>query len=166
MKKLSLIILSLLISCSTVFAQQPDQKRSRNNIQIMSGNTIVGSGTSTYIIDLKNPVYWPIVYGSFSLQFSGVSCAAGSATPGATIGVAYRQSNVLPSGVGVDKGLLTGTSEITSKLESINIVTGLAHDTGNTEYVYEFFPEKCRYLIIDVTAGAIPMIATIYIDMD
>lgn len=171
MKKLSLIIFILLISCSIAFAQQPDQKRSRNTIRVLSGQTIFASGTSTYIIDLKNPAYWPIMYGNFSLQFDGVTCAwttggVALALSGATINAAYRQSNRIPDGSNVIKGILTGSSVIASKLESVNIVTNLAHDSGNTEYVYEFFPEKCRYLIIDVTAGATDMNTTVYIDMD
>lgn len=173
MKKLSLYAIIALFCFANVAFAESIQKRSRNTIKIMSGVTIAASGTSTYIIDLKNPAYWPIVYGAFSLQFSGVTCgyedpATGKtgSLSGATINVAYRQSNRLPSGTNVIKGMLTGTSEVTSNLESINIVTDLAYDSGNTEYVYEFFPEKCRYLVMDVTAGATTMVTTVYIDMD
>ena len=168
MKNKTFFILTVLMLLLVLpHAPYAGETRSKNTIKIMSGQTIVAGGTSTYMIDLKDNRYYPILLGEpFSLQFSGVSCAAGSATPAAKINAAYRMSNHFPSGDTVTPGLFTGAAKITSKLESTNIVTNLAHDSGNTEYTYDFFPQKGRYLIIDISAGAVPMITSVYIDLD
>jgi len=172
MRKLALLsVFCLLILSAQCFAFE-GQSREPNNVLIMSGQTIFAGGTSTFIIDLKDDNYYPILIGEpFSLQFSGVSCAGVDSTgkmlvlTGATINAAYRMSNRIPSGV-TAIGLLTGSKQITSKLESTDIVTDLAHDSGNTEYTYDFFPQKARYLIIDITSGATDTITSVYIDLD
>ena len=169
MKKLSFsVCLLVLLLPALVLAEFGEgASMADNNIPIMSGQTIAASGTCTFIIDLRNPAYYPITEGDFSLQFAGVTSAwvtsAGAVSPmgGATINAAYRMSNRMPSGtVGIGTGLLTGTSVITSNLESINIVTDLPIDTGDTEYVSSFWPvKKFRYLIIDITSGVTPTIS-------
>ena len=77
MKKFSFFICFFMLLLSThAFAEFGEgASRADNSIQIMSGQTIIASGTSTFIIDLKNAAFWPILEGEFSLQFRGVTSA-------------------------------------------------------------------------------------------
>ena len=170
-KIIFLLIVLIFLGISNVYA---GDTRSKNTVRIMSGVSILASGTSTFMIDLKDDRYYPILSAEpFSLQFSGLTCAwvdpatqKTQSLSGATINAAFRMSNHFPSGSTVTPGLFTGAAVITSKLESTNIVTDLAYDSGNTEYTYDFFPQKGRYLIIDITAGATDMVTSAYTDLD
>jgi len=152
-------------------ASWPDCNPSDNNFKILSGVTIDASGTSTYIIDLADHC---IKTGDFSIQFSGTTCgwedpATGRSIKltGATVFAGYRMSNYIgpPSGASVFKGLNPHDSGITITLESLSIVSDMAVDTGNTDYVYDFFPEPCRYLIIDISAGATRIVTDVWLNM-
>ena len=119
-KVIFLSALFLFVSFSLCFAYT-DKPREPNTVVIMSGQTIAAGGTSTYVIDLKDDNYYPILIGEpFSLQFGGVTCAwvvGSSVSPmgGATINASFRVSNRMPSGNHtIVKGLLTGTTKITS----------------------------------------------------
>jgi len=157
----------VLFYTPSAHAAWPDCNPKDNNIKILSGNTIEPGGTSTFIVDLTN---YCIVTGDFSIQFSGVTCAwvvNGSVSPmgGATVFAAYRMSNHMPSGSSVYRGLNPHDVSFTDILESISIVSDMAFDTGNTQYIYDFFPEPCRYLILDFSAGATPMKTDVWLNM-
>lgn len=161
------ILYLMFVATPMALASWPDCNPSDNNIKILSGNTITASGTCTYIIDLAD---YCIKTGDFSIQFSGVTCAwevGSSVSPmaGATIFASYRMSNHMPSGSSVVKGLNPHDVVISNTLESLSIVSNMAFDTGNTDYVYDFFPEPCRYILIDVSSGATPMITDLWLNM-
>jgi len=164
MKKCRLLVLVLLVLLvpGVSFAASACLKP----INIFSGVTILKGGTSTYVVNVSKCN--PPLRGNYTFQFSSVTpVGAGEETvSGATINLAYRISNRLPSGTGVGVGLLTGVSVITSNLEGADIVTGLAHDSGNTEYTYGFWPtDNPGYVILDATAGVTDMIISGKMDM-
>ena len=80
MKKYSLLLIASAILIPLISnadfgggggAGSAPANRHENSIRIMSGQTIIASGTSTFIIDLRSFRYYPIVEGDFSLQFKG-----------------------------------------------------------------------------------------------
>jgi len=172
MKRYRLIALLILLFAIPSYAAEIVPERSANTVPIMKSQVILANGTSTFVVDLQAQQFYPILEGDFSLQFSGVTCRYATLT-GATINAAYRVTHHTPSGVSLENstgqfitGLLSGISRITSRLESVDIVTDLAHDSGDTEYCYSFWPEKCRYMIADVTAGATDVVTDVYLNMD
>lgn len=171
MKKTILFLTIIMFCCANVtFAAWPECDPKDNNIKILSGVTINGAGgTSTFIVDLRDHC---ITTGDFSVQFSGVTCgwedpATGEVIrlSGATINAYYRMSNHMPSGASVFKGLNPHDVSITSALEQVTIVSDLNSQSGNTEYIYDFFPDVCRILVIDITAGATTMVTDVWLDM-
>lgn len=150
------------LSWDFAHAAWPECNPKDNNIKILSGVTIVASGTSTYIVDLRDHC---IVSGDFSIQFSGLTCAAGAYNAGADINAYYRVSNHIPSGLSIYRGLLPHDSEITDNFEQVTIVSALAFDSGNSQYIYDFFPDVCRFLIIDITAGVVSMNTDVWLEM-
>jgi len=121
-----------------------------NVICIMTGTTVLASGTSTYIIDLNNPMFGYRPLGDFSLQFKGFTH---DAVGGATVNAAWRGCNYLPVGVR-STGLLNGAQTPQGKMASTTIVSNMNVENGNTEYVYGFFYiDPVRYMLIDITAG-------------
>ena len=88
---------------------------------------------------------------------------------GATIdSVNYRMANFITSDTvpyGYS-GLLSGTSTVQGPLETVTVIDNLDITSGNSLYIYEFFPQKARYLIVDVTSGSTDIKATLWLDMD
>ena len=161
------ILFLMFVATPMALAAWPDCDPHDNNIKIMSGVTIQDSGTSTYIVDLRD---FCIKTGDFSIQFQNLTSAweynsAVSGCGGVTINAYYRMSNHIPSGSSVYRGLNPHDVAIADTLETVTIVSGLVHDTGNTQYIYDFFPDVCRYLIIDITSGASPLKTDVWLDM-
>ncbi len=155
-----LSILLILLIPSVLFAQEVKEQPP---MRIMSGQTIIAGGTSTFMINLRNPGYNFPVKGDFSIQFANMS----TATSGATVNAAYRISNVFPEATGGIsegfEGILTGSSEITSSLESVDILSDVSVTSGNTDYLWGFWPvDITRILIIDITAGGYNITTDVY----
>ena len=175
MKKIAVFfILFFLVVSPTVWA---GGKTSR--VLIASGQTVHGiGGASVYILDLHSPAYESVIEGDFSAGFSGVTPAfipSGTTEAlvlsGATINVQFAEIFHLNLGVNraaVSAGVLLDGSVVAAKLNWQNIpnMTNLAHDSGNTDYTYDFQPIKSPYLGIRIVSGATSMAYTLYSDMD
>ena len=149
-----------------------------NRVIIASGQTVHGiGGSSVYIVDLHSPAHEAVVEGDCAAGFSGVTCgyeqSGGTvfALSGATINVQFAEIFHLNLGVNraaVLAEVLLDGSVVAAKLnwQNISNMTNLAHDSGNTDYAYDFQPIKSPYLGLRVTSGATSMAYTLYLDMD
>jgi len=168
MKKLNLFILCLIFICPLAYA---DNWSGGGELPtpILSGHTVYASGTCSFIIDLK---YYKIKEGDFSIQLSGVTCgwedpATGiiQYLSGNTINARCWSTNDLGSGV-THTGLMMGTDYIIDNLEGVTPFYNLNIQSGLTRYIYDFFPDKARYLILDVIAGATSVVTSVFFDGD
>ncbi len=161
------IILTLLILMISAFSFAGDQ-RDPNNFKVFSGQTIFGSGNSVYVVDLRDPRFWPITEFDFSLQISGVT-ARTTAISGATIdAIEFVVLPAMPSGNVAEgfSGILSGSSVITAKLPWVTVVNDMDIATGNTEYPIPLFGEKGKLLLIKWTSGASTLFTDLWLDMD
>ncbi len=175
MKKIAVFfILFLLVTAG--FAQAGG-KTSR--VLISSGATVHGiGGASIYIVDLHSPAHEAVMEGDFAAGFSGVTCAYQNTgvtdtqvASGATINVQFAEIFHLNLGVAraaVAAGVLLDGSTVAAKLnwQNISNMTNLAHDSGNTDYAYDFQPIKSPYLGLRIVSGVTSMAYTLYLDMD
>ena len=150
-----------------------------NRVLISSGQTVHGAGgASVYIVDLHSPAHEAVMEGDFSAGFSGITNAwfKGGTTEvvvlsGATINVQFAEIFHLNLGVAraaVAAEVLLDNSTVAAKLNWQNIpnMTNLAHDSGNTDYAYNFQPIKSPYLGLRIVSGVTSMAYTLYLDMD
>lgn len=166
MKRLfSAVALACWLVCGAAYGWEQSNDPTANIVTIMSGTTLVASGTSTYIIDTLSQQFGYRPTGSFSLQFKGFSVGP-SPAGGATISAAWRGTNTLPTGV-TQTGLLPTYQTPTSKLESTSIVSAMNILSGNTEYSYWFFwVTPYRYVLVDITSGVSATGVTAYVKVD
>lgn len=168
MKTFTIFILSLLLSISSVSLAQ-DQQRDANNIKILSGQTIFGSGTSVVVIDLRDPRYYPVTEFDFRIQFSGITNTEGSYLSGQTLdAVQFTTTCHIPSGnVAEDfSGILTGNSVFTANLNWVTVSDNLNIQSGNTEHPIPLYAEKGRFLLIRIINGAHDILTDLWLDMD
>lgn len=136
----------------------------------------VDSGGSVFFVDTHSGAYGPLENGNFSFQFTpetGITCGhtddsgvSTLAVSGASATVYYVSLDELPSGVNAGKAISTADVPGWSNMDWKNLVSGIAHDTGNSTYVYDFFPKKARYVGIRFETGVTDMYFDPVLDMD
>jgi len=163
MKRLIIpIILALLLVVTSMPAFGEEDPRP---IYILHNQKVCAGGTSTFVIDLKEKNKQHVEYQS--LQFLSNTTPYWTALSGATVNAAARITHVLPSNIASGfRGLLSGVSPVNDNFRSTSIVSGLAHDSGNSRYVYDWSVKNTRYELIDITAGVTDMYVTVVVNLD
>jgi len=179
MKKMFLLLWTATLLMTTGFIAEAMPSRQSNTLE--TSVTVYASahgtaGSSVYAIDTKSPsFYQPIRWNSgesaFSIQMSGVTCAANKSTgeqlyqSGNSVTFAWSVANKLPSGLSTNTWFSNnGNLDL---LEWNNIISGTSVNvqSGNTNYVYSFPPDRARYVLLKATSGVTSVFTNLIVDM-
>lgn len=163
-----LLAIALVFMASSVMAKQ----KQVNNLQIFDGEAISAGVSHFYVIDTRDPTYNYPEDWNWSLQFltGTTEPSSNGYLSGATVGAYFAVANDAITGTTgtVTIPLLSGqtSSTVPQRMQWNGIVTNLAHDTAAANYVYSFYPDQARYIVIGVLSGATDMLIDVKIDFD
>lgn len=166
MKKLTSIVIFSVIFIFAFF--KISEAKYITPIKIFDNLQVIKGGASVFCLDLTGTQYDEAEV--FSIQMSDATPYY-AAYSGATIPfINWSTSNILPPGVNggdVDRSAFTSTYIHYSLGWSNAFPYGMAHDSGNTRFVYTFYPDGGRFLFlrVDNTEGVTDFKVTSYLGM-